>query len=198
MCPIMSPTYSEFNNGKLKILISEEQLHQRVLELGVKIARDYSRLNPLVIGMLKTANQFHADLIRAIDTQLSVEFMAISSYGASMRTSGEIRIMKDLDVPIEGRHVLVVENLIDTGLVVSYLLANLTSRGAASVKLVALLDKFERRQKEVPIDYVGFQIPDEFVVGYGLDFADRYSNLPFVAVLKESMQQEPGLIIPSL
>ena len=107
-----------------------------------------------------------------------------ASMTSSTRTSGEVRIMKDLDVPIEGRDILVVEDIVDTGLTLSYLLANLKSRGAASVKLVALLDKFERREKEVPIDYLGFQIPDEFVVGYGLDFAERYRNLPFIAVLK--------------
>jgi hypoxanthine phosphoribosyltransferase len=193
----MSRTYSEFSNGALELLISSEELQRRVRELGADIARDYGGHNPLVIGMLKTATEFHADLVRAVDVQLSVEYMAISSYGASMRTSGEVRILKDLDVAIEGRHILVVENLIDTGLVQSYLLPNLKSRGAASVKLVALLDKFERREKEVPIDYLGFKIPDKFVVGYGLDFADRYSNLPFVAVLKENKQQDPGLIVPS-
>ena len=123
--------------------------------------------------------------MRAIDTQVGIEFMAISSYGSSTRTSGEVRIMKDLDVPIEGRHILVVEDIVDTGLTLSYLLANLESRGAASVKLAALLDKHERRQREVKIDYLGFPIPDEFVVGYGLDFAERYRNLPFIAVLKD-------------
>src|SRR5687768_3737660 len=123
--------------------------------------------------------------MRAIDTRVGIEFMAISSYGSSTRTSGEVRIMKDLDVPIEGRHILVVEDIVDTGLTLSYLLANLKSRGAASVKLAALLDKHERREKEVEIDYLGFAIPDAFVVGYGLDFAERYRNLPFIAVLKD-------------
>ena len=149
-----------------------------------QITRDYAGLNPLLIGVLKGACFFLSDLLRAIDTRLGIEFMAISSYGSSTRTSGEVRIMKDLDVPIEGRHILVVEDIVDTGLTLSYLLANLASRGAASVKLAALLDKYERRQKEVKIDYLGFQIPDEFVVGYGLDFAERYRNLPFIAVLK--------------
>ena len=152
--------------------------------LGAQITHDYAGLNPLLIGVLKGACFFLSDLMRAIDTRVSVEFMAISSYGSSTRTSGEVRIMKDLDVPIEGRHILVVEDIVDTGLTLSYMLANLQSRGAASVKLAALLDKFERRQREVNIDYLGFQIPDEFVVGYGLDFAERYRNLPFIAVLK--------------
>ena len=175
---------SEFSNPNIEILISEEQIRDRLKDLGGQINRDYAGLNPLLIGVLKGACFFLSDLMRAVDTRLSVEFMAISSYGSSTRTSGEVRIMKDLDVPIEGRHILVVEDIVDTGLTLSYLLANLQSRGAASVKLAALLDKFERRQKEVTIDYLGFKIPDEFVVGYGLDFAERYRNLPYIGVLK--------------
>jgi len=175
---------SEFSNPNIDVLISEEKIRNRIKELGIEITRDYAGLNPLLIGVLKGACFFLSDLLRAIDTRLGIEFMAISSYGSSTRTSGEVRIMKDLDVPIEGRHILVVEDIVDTGLTLSYLLANLESRGAASVKLAALLDKHERRQKEVKIDYLGFQIPDEFVVGYGLDFAERYRNLPFIGVLK--------------
>lgn len=175
---------SEFSNPNLDVLLSEEQIRARIVELGAQITRDYAGLNPLLVGVLKGALFFLSDLMRAIDTRLSLEFMAISSYGSSTRTSGEVRIMKDLDVPIEGRHILVVEDIVDTGLTLSYLLANLHARGAASVKLAALLDKYERRQKEVKIDYLGFKIPDEFVVGYGLDFAERYRNLPFIAVLK--------------
>jgi hypoxanthine phosphoribosyltransferase len=175
---------SEFSNPNLEILISEERIQARIKELGAEITRDYAGRNPLLIGVLKGACFFLSDLLRSIDTRLSIEFMAISSYGSSTRTSGEVRIMKDLDVPIEGRDILVVEDIVDTGLTLSYLLSNLESRGAASVKLAALLDKFERRQKEVKIDYLGFKIPDEFVVGYGLDFAERYRNLPFIAVLK--------------
>ena len=174
---------SEFSNPNLQVLLSEEQIRARINELGAQITRDYAGLNPLLIGVLKGACFFLSDLMRAIDTRLSLEFMAISSYGSSTRTSGEVRIMKDLDVPIEGRHIL-VEDIVDTGLTLSYLMANLHARGAASVKLAALLDKYERRQKEVQIDYLGFKIPDEFVVGYGLDFAERYRNLPFIAVLK--------------
>ena len=175
---------SEFSNPNIAILISEEQIRDRIKELGSQITRDYAGKNPLLIGVLKGACFFLSDLLRAVDTRLSIEFMAISSYGSSTRTSGEVRIMKDLDVPIEGRDILVIEDIVDTGLTLSYLLANLESRGAASVKLAALLDKFERRQRTVKIDYLGFQIPDEFVVGYGLDFAERYRNLPFIAVLK--------------
>ena len=177
---------SEFSNPNLEVLISEDQIQTRIKELGAQITKDYAGRNPLLIGVLKGACFFLSDLLRAIDTRLSIEFMAISSYGSSTRTSGEVRIMKDLDVPIEGRDILVVEDIVDTGLTLSYLLANLESRGAASVRLAALLDKAERRQKEVRIDYLGFQIPDEFVVGYGLDFAERYRNLPFIAVLKNA------------
>ena len=153
-----------------------------------RLAREISADHPdgvVLIGVLKGAFMFLSDLMRSIEIPLGIEFIAISSYGAEMRTSGEVRILKDLDVAIEGRHILVVEDIVDTGLTPSYLLANLKSRGAASVKLAALLDKFERREKEVTIDYLGFQIPDKFVVGYGLDFAERYRNLPYIAVLKD-------------
>ena len=176
---------SEFSNPNLEVLFSQETIQQRIKELGAEITRDYAGRNPLLIGVLKGACFFLSDLLRNIDTSLSIEFMAISSYGSSTRTSGEVRIMKDLDVPIEGRDILVVEDIVDTGLTLTYLLENLKSRGAASVKLAALLDKHDRREKEVPIDYLGFQIPDHFVVGYGLDYAERYRNLPFIAVLKD-------------
>jgi len=175
---------SEFTNPNLEVLIPEADINKRIAELGAEIARDYAGRNPLLIGVLKGACTFLSDLMRAADIPLGVEFMAISSYGMEMRTSGEVRILKDLDVAVEGRHLLVVEDIVDTGLTLNYLLANLKSRGAATVKLAALLDKYERREKEVPIDYLGFKIPDKFVVGYGLDFAERYRNLPYIAVLK--------------
>ena len=184
---------TEFTNPNLEVLIPTERIQDRIRELGAEIARDYSERNPLLIGVLKGACLFLSDLMRAADLPLNVEFMAISSYGAEMRTSGEVRIMKDLDVAIEGRHILVVEDIVDTGLTLSYLLANLKSRGAASVKLAALLDKYERREKDVTIDYLGFKIPDKFVVGYGLDFAERYRNLPFIAVLKNPEEAQLGL-----
>lgn len=176
--------HSEFTNPNLEVLLSEEQIQSRVKELGAKITTAYAGRNPLLIGVLKGACFFLTDLLRAIDTRVGIEFMAISSYGASTRTSGEVRILKDLDVPVEGRNLIVVEDIVDTGLTLSYLMANLKSRGAASVKLVALLDKYERREREVEIDYLGFKIPDHFVVGYGLDYAERYRNLPFIAVLR--------------
>lgn len=179
---------SEFSNPNLEVLLSEEQLQTRIRELGAEITKDYAGRNPLLIGVLKGACFFLSDLLRAIDTRLGIEFMAISSYGSLTRTSGEVRILKDLDVPVEGRDLIIVEDIVDTGLTLSYLMANLASRGAASVKLVALLDKFERREREVKIDYLGFKIPDHFVVGYGLDYAERYRNLPFIAVLKNPEQ----------
>jgi hypoxanthine phosphoribosyltransferase len=196
---------SEFNNPNLEVLFSAEQILNRVSELGAEIAQDYEGRNPLFIGLLADGCFFLTDLVRTVDLRLYIQFMEISSYGASTRTSGEIRITKDLDVPIEGRDVLVVTGVVDTGLVLSYLLANLKSRGATSVKLCALLDKHERREREVEINYLGFPIPDAFVVGYGLDFADRYRNLPYIAVLKDPNEEEtiiretkPGLLIPSI
>ena len=179
---------SEFSNPNLEPLLTGEQIQTRITDLGAEIARDYAGRNPLLLGVLKGASIFLSDLARAIDLRLGIEFMAISSYGASTRSSGEVKIVKDLDVPIEGRDLLVVEDIVDTGLTLSYLLANLRSRGAASVKLVALLNKPERRLREVQIDYLGFDIPDAFVVGYGLDFAERYRNLPYIAVLKDPAQ----------
>src|SRR5437588_4489105 len=175
---------TEFTNPNLEVLITGEKIQERIAQLGAEIARDYAGKNPLLIGVLKGACTFLSHLMGAADVELGVEFMAISSYGSAMRTSGEVRILKDLDVAIEGRHILVVEDIVDTGITLNYLLANLKSRGAASVKLAALLAKHERREKEVPIDYLGFPIPDKFVVGYGLDFAERYRNLPYIAVVK--------------
>jgi len=175
---------SEFSNPDLETLITTQQIQTRIAELGAEIANDYAGRNPLLVGVLKGACIFMSDLLRAIDLRVSVEFIAISSYGNSTRTSGEVRLVKDLDVPIEGREILVVEDIVDTGITLSYLLGSLRARGAVSVKLAALLDKHERRLRPVDINYLGFKIPDEFVVGYGLDFAERYRNLPYVAVLK--------------
>jgi hypoxanthine phosphoribosyltransferase len=176
---------SEFSNPNLETLFSAEQIQNRIAQLGSEITRDYAGRNPLLLGVLKGACIFMSDLIRAVDLKLGIEYMAISSYGSSTRTSGEVRIVKDLDVAIEGRDILIVEDIIDTGLTLTYLMANLKSRGASSVKLAALLNKQERRLRDVKIDYLGFDIPDAFVVGYGLDFAERYRNLPYIAVLKD-------------
>jgi len=179
----------EFTNDNLEPLFSSEQIQTRISELGAEIARDYAGRNPLLLGVLKGAVIFLSDLMRACDLRLGVEFMAISSYGEATRSSGEVKIVKDLDVPIEGRDILIVEDIVDTGLTLSYLMANLRSRGAESVKLAALLNKQERRIREVQIDYLGFTIPDAFVVGYGLDFAERYRNLPYIAVIKDPSRQ---------
>jgi len=176
---------SEFSNPNLEPLFTAEQIQTRVSEMGAEIARDHAGTTPLLIGVLKGACIFLSDLVRATDLRLGVEFMAISSYGAGTRSSGEVRIVKDLDVPVEGRDILVVEDIVDTGLTLSYLIASLHGRGAKSVKLAALLDKWERRERQVKIDYCGFRIPDAFVVGYGLDFAERYRNLPYIAVIKD-------------
>jgi len=175
---------SEFDNANLTPLFTREQIAERVRALGAEIRRDYAGRNPLLVSVLKGACIFTSDLMREIDMPLGIEFIAISSYGGAMRSSGEVRIVKDLDVAVEGRDILVIEDIVDTGLTLSYLLNTLHTRGAASVKLAALLDKHERREREVAIDYLGFRIPDAFVVGYGLDYAERYRNLPYVAVLQ--------------
>jgi hypoxanthine phosphoribosyltransferase len=176
---------SEFSNTNLEPLFTAEQIQTRVSEMGAEIARDYAGRTPLLIGVLKGAYIFLSDLARAIDMRLGVEFMAISSYGSGTRSSGEVRIVKDLDVPVDGRDILIVEDIVDTGLTLSFLIGSLHQRGARSVKLAALLDKWERRERAVSIDYCGFKIPDAFVVGYGLDYAERYRNLPYIAVIKD-------------
>jgi hypoxanthine phosphoribosyltransferase len=175
---------SEFNNPNFEILLSAQDISRRIAQLGEEIAADYVGKKIILIGILKGACLFMADLMRTIDAELSIEFMAVSSYGKELRSSGEVKIVKDLDVPVEGKHLIVVEDIIDTGLTLSYLLENLRSRGAASVKLAALLDKPEPRRVAVAVDYVGFTVPNKFLVGYGLDAAERYRNLPFIAVLK--------------
>lgn len=166
------------------IIISTEQIERRVRELGAQIARDYEGSSLLLVAVLRGAALFVADLSRAIDGPVEIDFMAVSSYGSSTKSSGVVRIIKDLDEVIEGRDVLVVEDILDTGLTLKYLLRNLASRKPKSLEVVTLLSK-EGKQR-VPIDcrYVGFSVPDEFVVGYGLDFAEKYRNLPYIGVLK--------------
>lgn len=176
---------TEFSNPNFETLLSAEQIKTRVKEMGAEITRDYAGKQPILIGILKGACIFLSDLMREIDLSVSLEFMAVSSYGKAQKSSGEVRIIKDLDVAVEGRDLIVVEDIVDTGLTLSYLLANLQSRGANSVKLVSLLDKPEPRiVKELKIDYSGFQVPNKFVIGYGLDAAERYRNLPFIAIVK--------------
>ena len=167
-----------------KVLLSREVIQKRVAELGEEITRDYKGKNLLVLAILKGAVPFMADLIREIKTPLKYDFMAVSSYGASTHSSGVVRILKDLDRSVEDLNILIVEDIIDTGLTLKYLKENLAARNPLSIKVVTLLDKPERRKVEVVPDYNGFTIPDEFVVGYGLDFDEHYRNLPYVGVLK--------------
>lgn len=167
-----------------EILIPEETLHARTRDLGMQIAADYEGKDLVLVGVLKGAVLFMADLMRHISIPLSFDFMAMSSYGNDTKPSGVMRIMKDLDEDVESRHVLIVEDIIDTGFSLGYLTENLRSRNIASLKICTLLDKPERRKVDVTVDYNGFNIPNRFVVGYGLDFAQRYRNLPFIGVLK--------------
>ncbi len=173
-----------------EILIDEDVLANRIAELGDEISSDYHGSDLLLIGVLKGAVFFMADLMRHIRVPCEIDFMAISSYGAATDSSGVVRILKDLDINIRGRHVLVVEDIIDSGLTLSYLMRNLSAREPASLEVCALMTKPERREIEVPVRYVGFEIPNRFVIGYGLDFAERYRNLPYVGVLDESLIPE--------
>lgn len=167
-----------------EVLISEEAIREKVRELGQILSAEYAGKNPLVICVLKGAALFMTDLVRQMNIPLEMDFMAVSSYGASTQSSGVVRILKDLDTPVEGRHVLVVEDIIDSGLTLSYLIDLLKRRNAASVKVVTLLDKPHRRTVDLKPDYCGFVVPDAFVVGYGLDYAEKYRNLPYIGVLK--------------
>ena len=173
-----------------EVLIEEEPLQARIAELGVEISSEYDGRDLLLVGVLKGAVFFMADLMRELSIPCEIEFMAISSYGAATDSSGVVRILKDLDTNIAGRDVLVVEDIIDSGLTLSYLMRSLKARKPASLEICALLTKPERREIDVPVKFVGFEIPNKFVIGYGLDFAERYRNLPYVAVL------HPDLIPP--
>lgn len=167
-----------------RVLITEQELAQRVGELGVQISQDFAGNNLFLISVLKGSVVFMADLMRRITIPHSIDFMATSSYGATTQSSGVVQILKDLEESIEGRSVLIVEDIIDSGHTLAYLRRLILARNPASLRICALLDKKERRESDVPVDYVGFAIPNEFVVGYGLDFNERYRNLPFVGVLK--------------
>ncbi len=172
------------------IVLTEEQIRARVVELGDDISRDYGEGSVLLIAVLRGAALFVADLARAISTKVEIDFMAVSSYGSATKSSGVVRIIKDLDESIEGRHVLVVEDILDTGLTLKYLLKNLSSRSPASLEVCTLLSKEGKQRVPITCKYVGFAIPDEFVVGYGLDFAERYRNLPYIGVLKPDIYSE--------
>lgn len=172
-----------------EILVTKEQIEEKVAELGQILSEEYKDLNPLCVCVLKGAVPFMADLIRQMNISLQMDFMAVSSYGNSTKSSGVVRILKDLDASVDGRHVLIIEDIIDTGLTLSYLVDMLKGRNAASVKIVTMLDKPERRKVNLKPDYYGFTIPDAFVVGYGLDYAEKYRNLPYIGVLKEEVYQ---------
>ena len=168
----------------LKTLIGEEELKKRVQELGEQITRDYQGKNLLLVRVLKGSIAFMADLMRAIDLPLSIDFMAVSSYGAGVKTSGVVKIIKDLDIDLKGYDLLIVEDILDSGMTLSYIMEMLEAREPSSVKICTLLDKPERRQVAVAPAYVGFTVPDEFVIGYGLDYDEKYRNLPYIGVLK--------------
>lgn len=170
-----------------EVLVSEEDIKAKVKELGDIITTDYKDKDLIVVGILKGAVVFMSDLCREIKLPILMDFMAVSSYGKSSVSTGEVRIIKDLDYSVENKDILIVEDIIDTGYTLSYLTDNLRKRGANSVKIITLLDKPDRRKADVHVDYLGFEIPDEFVVGYGLDFAEQYRNLPYVAALKEEV-----------
>lgn len=171
----------------MKILIDAERLQSRIDELAEQISRDYADLQPVLICVLKGAVFFMADIARRLDFDIEMDFMAVSSYGSSTDSSGVVRILKDLDMNIEGRHVLLVEDIIDSGLTLKYLTKNLNSRRPASLEIVTLLDKPGRRKAMLPCRYVGFEIGNDFVVGYGLDHAEKYRNLPFIGVLDDEV-----------
>lgn len=171
-------------NDIQEILITREQIQDKVAELGRELSKEYEGRNPLVICILKGAFIFMADLVKEMTVPLELDFMAVSSYGASTRSSGEVKIIKDLDTSVEGRDILIVEDIIDSGLTLSYLIDVLERRKVSSIKIATLFDKPARRSVKLEADWSGFVIPDAFVVGYGLDYAEKYRNLPFVGVLK--------------
>ena len=174
-----------------KVLLSEEQIRRRVAEMGQQISQDYGDKEPILVCILKGAVLFYSDLCRSISIPINMDFMAVSSYGNRTKSSGEVEIRKDLSMPIDGRHVIIVEDIVDSGFTLSYLLHVLSSRGAASVRICTLLDKPERRAPGITIqtDYHGFVIGNEFVVGYGLDYAEKYRNLPYIGVLKPEIYE---------
>jgi len=181
----MTTSSRQLHDDVDKVLIDEQQLHERIHEMARQVQEDYRDVdNLLLVCVLKGAYMFLADFSRALDRPHELDFMGISSYGAGTESSGAVRIVLDLKMDIAGRHVLIVEDIIDSGRTLEYMRRNLLSRSPASLRIITLLDKPERREVSVPVDYIGFPIPNEFVVGYGLDFSEIYRNLPFIAVLK--------------
>jgi hypoxanthine phosphoribosyltransferase len=181
--------YGELAEGVGEIWISEENLHQRVAEIARQISQDYAGLNPLLVGVLKGVLFFMSDLLQSLTIHAQIDFIAISSYSPETRQRGMVRLVKDLEIPVEGRHILFVEDVIDTGLTLNYILKSLRSRGPASLEVCVLFNKPNHRLIDIPIKYEGFELPDRFVVGYGLDYREKFRNLPFVALLKPDVFQ---------
>jgi len=172
-----------------RVLLTEEEIHKRVRELGEEITRDYAGKEPIFVGVLKGCFVFMADLMRQVTVPCGMDFMVVSSYGKSTKTTGAVEIIKDLSQDIEGRHLVIVEDILDTGVTLHYLTRYLENRNPASVAIATLLDKPERRRADVAAKYVGFTVPDAFVVGYGLDFAEKYRNLPYIGILKPEIYE---------
>lgn len=183
--------FSDVTEGISDILITEEMINRRVAEIGAAISQDYMNLDPLFIGVLKGVFFFMADLLRQVTIPVSVDFIAISSYSTEARNKGFVRLVKDLETSITGRHVLFIEDVVDTGLTLNYLLQNLKSRSPASLEVCTIFNKPHHRLVDLPLKYVGFDLPDRFVVGYGLDYRERYRNLPYVALLKAQTLTAP-------
>lgn len=174
----------------LRILLSEEEIREKVKELGEVITRDYRGKNLLLVTVLKGAVVFLADLMRWIDTPAEIDFMIVSSYGSGVKTSGVVKIVKDLDIPLADKDILIVEDILDSGMTLSYIKELLQGRAPQSIRIVTLLDKPSRRKVELQADYSGFTVPDEFVVGYGLDYDEKYRNLPYIGILKPEVYAE--------
>ena len=170
-----------------KVLLSEEELHARVAMLGAQLSRDYAGKNLLMVSVLKGSVVFMADLMRAISEPAEIDFMVVSSYGSGVKSSGVVKIVKDLDINLEGKDILIVEDILDSGMTLDYIKGMLLDRNPSSIRICTLLDKPTRRKADIQADYVGFTVPDEFVVGYGLDYDERYRNLPYIGVLKQEV-----------
>lgn len=177
----------KMKNDIEKILITEEEIQSKIRELALRLTEEYKDRFPLAIGVLKGAMPFMGDLLKRVDTYLEMDFMDVSSYGNSTTSSGEVKILKDLDTSVEGRDILIIEDIIDSGLTLSYLVELFRYRKAKSIKIVTLIDKPSGRKANIKADYVGFNVPDKFVVGYGLDYAEKYRNLPYIGVLKREV-----------
>ena len=178
------------NDDILKVLYSEEELKAKCAEMGAQITRDYAGKNLLLVTVLKGAVVYFTDLMRTIDLPCTIDFMIVSSYGSGVKTSGVVKIVKDLDTDLTGKDLLIVEDILDTGLTLSYLKGMLAARNPASIRIATLLDKPDRRKADIKADYIGYRVPDEFVVGYGLDYDEKYRNLPYVGVLKPEIYEK--------